>query len=72
MGADYADLNNDGFSDLITLDMLAEPLDRRLRLMNTMQRTRDAQMRAKGYGRQVMRNALQLNNGNNGFSETAC
>lgn len=72
MGADYADLNNDGFSDLITLDMLAEPLERRLRLMNTMQRTRDAQMRAKGYGRQVMRNALQLNNSNNGFSEMAC
>jgi hypothetical protein len=72
MGADYADLNNDGFSDLITLDMLAEPLDRRLRLMNTMQRTRDTQMRAKGYGRQVMRNTLQINNGNNGFSEAAC
>ncbi|MBL7828377.1 MAG: CRTAC1 family protein, partial [Saprospiraceae bacterium] len=72
MGVDYADLNNDGLSDLIALDMLAEPLDRRLRLLNTMQRTRDQQMITNGYGKQVMRNVVQLNNGNLPFSEIGC
>lgn len=72
MGADLADINNDGFSDLITLDMLAQPITRRNRLMNTMQRARDKQMQAQGYGRQVMRNVLQLNNENQGFSDIAC
>jgi len=72
MGADYADINKDGWSDLIALDMLAETLPRRQRLMNTMQLSRDKQMQERGYGRQVMRNMLQLNNGNQGFSEIAC
>lgn len=72
MGADYADLNNDGFGDLISLDMLAAPVERRLRLMNTMQRARDQQMQSKGYGRQVMRNTVQLSNGRQGFSEIGC
>lgn len=72
MGADFADLNSDGRSDLISLDMLAQPLERRLRLMSTMQRTRDQQMRLKGYGKQVMRNTVQLSNGNGGFNEIGC
>lgn len=69
MGADWADLNNDGFNDLIALDMLAQPLNRRLRLLNTMQRTRDQQMRAKGYGYQVMRNVVQISNQGQNFSD---
>lgn len=72
MGSDMADINGDGWGDLIGVDMLAEPLERRHRLMNTMQLSRDKQMRERGYGRQVMRNVLQLNNGNQGFSEIAC
>lgn len=60
MGADFADLNRDGYPDLVTMDMLAENWSRRQRLMNTMQRPRDRQMQQLGYGRQVMRNAVQL------------
>jgi enediyne biosynthesis protein E4 len=70
MGMDMADVNHDGLSDLVALDMLAEALPRRHQLMNTMQRTRDRQMQEKGYGRQVMRNTLQLNQGGQ-FSEMA-
>ncbi len=72
MGTDFADINHDGWSDLVAVDMLAETLPRRQRLMNTMQLTRDKQMQERGYGRQVMRNMLQLSNGNQGFSEIAC
>jgi hypothetical protein len=69
MGADLADINDDGLSDLVALDMLAQPFSRRQRLMSTMQLSRDKQMQERGYGRQVMRNTLQLSNGKQGFNE---
>jgi enediyne biosynthesis protein E4 len=63
MGADFADINGDGFSDLLALDMLAADWPRRQRLMSTMQLERDRRMQQSGYGRQVMRNALQVTQG---------
>lgn len=69
MGADFADLNRDGFADLVTLDMLAEGGPRRQRLMSTMNLERDRQMQQRGYGRQAMRNMLQISDGSGGFSE---
>jgi ribosomal protein S18 acetylase RimI-like enzyme len=69
MGSDYTDLNRDGFADLITLDMLAPEGPRRQHLMSTMTLERDRQMQQRGYGRQVMRNTLQISDGNSGFSE---
>jgi len=69
MGADFADLNKDGFPDLVTLDMLAPEGPRRQRLMSTMSLERDRQMQQRGYGRQAMRNVLQIADGNSGFSE---
>lgn len=69
MGADFADLNRDGLSDLVTLDMLAEAWPRRQRLMSTMSLERDRQMQERGYGKQAMRNVLQLAHGNGGFFE---
>lgn len=69
MGSDFADLNRDGWPDLVTLDMLAEEGPRRQRLMSTMSLERDRQMQQRGFGRQAMRNTLQLNNGNESFSE---
>lgn len=67
MGADFADLNRDGFADLVALDMLAAEWPRRQRLMSTMSSERDRQMQQQGYGRQAMRNVLQISNGNGGF-----
>ena len=60
MGADWADLDADGYADLLTLDMLADPWPRRKRLMSTMQLERDRQMNRLGYGLQTMRNTLHL------------
>ncbi|MCC7467242.1 MAG: VCBS repeat-containing protein [Saprospiraceae bacterium] len=72
MGADLADLNRDGLADLVSLDMLAEAWPRRRQLMSTMSLERDRQMRERGFGRQVMRNTLQMANGNGSFSEIGC
>lgn len=72
MGADVADFNGDGLQDLVVLDMLAEPWARRRKLMSTMILERYKTLEEKGYGRQMMRNTLQINNGNNTYSELGC
>ena len=69
MGADIADYNNDGLLDIITLDMIPEEPERYKRLMNVMQLERYETLVKYGYGHQAGRNVLQLNNGNNTFSE---
>ena len=69
MGADVADFNNDGLLDIITLDMIAEEPERYKRLMTVMQLERYETLVKYGYGHQAGRNVLQLNNGNNTFSE---
>lgn len=69
MGNDAADIDNDGFLDLITLDMLPENLRRR-KLMSGAQSYDFSQIALQfGYGHQYMRNMLQHNNGNETFSE---
>ncbi len=69
MGSDIADFNNDGLPDLISLDMMAEDNQRQKQLKG--QDPYDLYHAAVNYGlgHQVMRNTLQLNNGNGTFSE---
>lgn len=69
MGSDVADINNDGLADVITLDMAAEGNQRQKLLKG--QEPYDLYHTAVKYGlgHQVMRNTLQLNNGNGTFSE---
>ena len=69
MGADVADINNDGLPDILVMDMKAEDPFRYKELMNLMQYDRYNLMVQYGYGRQDGRNVLQLNNGNGTFSE---
>jgi hypothetical protein len=69
MGVDIADYNNDGLADLVALDMIAEDNRRQKLLMTTMALSRYATLAKYGYGHQVMRNVLQLNNGDESFSE---
>ncbi|MEO6130832.1 MAG: VCBS repeat-containing protein, partial [Saprospiraceae bacterium] len=69
MGSDIADINNDGLDDIIVLDMKPEDPIRYKTLLNVMLYDRYNLMEQYGYGRQVGRNVLQLNNGNNTFSE---
>ncbi len=72
MGADIADLNNDGLLDIVTLDML--PSDNYTHKQNgtAMKWDRYKSLVLYKFGHQIMRNMLQLNNGNGGFQEIGC
>ena len=69
MGNDIADINNDGWSDIYTLDMLPED-NRRQKLLFGGDNFELFDMRVKaGLNAQYMRNMLHLNNGDGSFSE---
>lgn len=69
MGSDVADINNDGFTDLITLDMLPEDNYRQKMVMGPDNYEKYSRLAAMGFHHQTMRNMLQLNNGGTSFSE---
>lgn len=71
MGSDFADLNNDGWVDFITLDMLAK--DETIQKLSQGEDTEENLQQKLNYGfeRQFSRNCFQLNNGNGTFSEIA-
>jgi hypothetical protein len=69
MGSDVADLNNDGYTDLITLDMLPEDNYRQKMVMGPDNYEKYSRLAAMGFYHQTMRNMLQLNNGGTSFSE---
>ncbi|WP_396632608.1 VCBS repeat-containing protein [Maribacter sp. R86514] len=71
MGSDVADINNDGFSDFMTLDMNPEDYVRSKTTMAMTPLTKFENMVNNGYHYQYMHNMLQLNNGNGTFSEIA-
>ena len=69
MGLDIADINNDGWPDVYTTDMLPED-EYRLRTTSSFADwERDQTKIRNGFHHQVMRNMLQLNNGNGTFSD---
>ncbi|RAJ95895.1 VCBS repeat protein [Larkinella arboricola] len=71
MGIDIADYNNDGFPDIMSLDMLPED-NRRQKLLQLQENYESFELmvRQQLY-KQYMRNMLQLNNGDGTFSEIA-
>ena len=71
MGADMADINNDGFPEIFVTDMLPED-DERLKTTSDFERY-DLYRRKldNDFYHQYMQNTLQLNNRNNSFSEIA-
>ncbi len=71
MGADMADINNDGKPEIFVTDMLPES-DERLKRTSDFQRNDLYQLLVgRDFHHQFMHNSLQLNNGNNTFSEIA-
>jgi hypothetical protein len=69
MGVDAADFNNDGRTDIISLDMLPEREDILKTSANAESFTVFNLMLQAGYEPQYARNALQLNRGKGKFSE---
>ncbi|MBC9795178.1 VCBS repeat-containing protein [Sinomicrobium weinanense] len=72
MGNDAADINNDGFPDLLTLDMLPED-EKVLKSSAGDETVAMLNMRTEklGYHYQYSRNMMHINRRGNGFSETA-
>jgi len=69
MGVDVADINNDGWSDIMVLDMLAEDNRRQKTRLIPNDRSVFEIFVQSGFHHQYMRNMLQLNNGDGTFSE---
>lgn len=69
MGIDIADLNNDGWLDVVVLDMLAEDRARQKTLFIPNDRDLFEVFVESGFHHQYMRNTLQLNIGEGVFSE---
>lgn len=70
MGADIADINNDGHPDIFTTDMLPAD-DYRLKTTSSFDNYDIYQYKLKqGFYQQLQQNALQVNNGNGRFMET--
>ena len=71
MGTDTGDINNDGFLDLITLDMAAADHYRSKTNMGSMSAEKFNQMVTDGKHYQFMSNTLQINNAGQSFSDVA-
>lgn len=63
MGHDIADFNNDGLSDIITLDMLPQDNEHRKKMSGPMNYNLFEYTLQTGYMPQYMRNTIQLNLG---------
>lgn len=69
MGADMADINNDGYNDIFVTEMLPNDYQR-LKSVTTFEDWNKYEYNVKnGYYHQYTRNTFQLNNQNNTFSE---
>ncbi|MFM7186872.1 MAG: VCBS repeat-containing protein [Bacteroidota bacterium] len=69
MGCEMTDMNNDGWNDVVTLDMLPEDNFRQKEMRGPANYDRYWLQVRYGYHHQVMRNCFQLNNRNGTFSE---
>ncbi|WP_051957512.1 VCBS repeat-containing protein [Altibacter lentus] len=71
MGSDIADFNDDGFLDIMVVDMVAEDNYRIKTNMSGMNPEKFYRAVNNGFHYQYMTNTLQMNNGNGTFSDVA-
>lgn len=71
MGCDVSDFNNDGLTDIYTLDMLPEDNFRKKMIIPAASYDKFQLLLQSDYEPQYTRNALQLNNGDGTFSDIA-
>ena len=71
MGNDIADFNNDGFLDIMTVDMVSEDHVRSKKNMGGMSTKKFWDVVNAGYHYQYMFNCLQMNHGNESYSDIA-
>jgi enediyne biosynthesis protein E4 len=71
MGVDIADINNDGFVDIFVTDMLPEQDERTKSVMEFDNYDVFKLKQERDFYQQYIQNTLQINNGNNSFSEIA-
>lgn len=69
MGSDAADINNDGFIDILSLDMLPESQKRQKIVLGPDNYEKHRQLVESGFHFQYMRNMLQVNQNGSFFSE---
>ncbi|RNC88263.1 MAG: RNA-binding protein [Winogradskyella sp.] len=69
MGSDFADLNNNGYQDLLTLDMAPNKNYRRKMMIMMQNYDKFEKMVSHNYGAQYAANILNINNGNETFSD---
>ncbi|WP_422080493.1 VCBS repeat-containing protein [Ulvibacterium sp.] len=69
MGSDVADINNDGYTDIMALDMLPEGNFRQKMVTGPDNYDKYQRLVNSGFYNQTMRNMLQLNNQGQSFSE---
>jgi enediyne biosynthesis protein E4 len=71
MGVDIADINNDGLNDIFITDMMPET-DRRTKAVMEFETYDVFKLKqSRDFHQQYIQNTLQLNNGNNSFTEIA-
>jgi enediyne biosynthesis protein E4 len=71
MGVDIADINNDGLKDVFITDMMPESIERTKKVMEFDNIDVFKLKQERDFYQQYIQNTLQLNNGNNTFSEIA-
>jgi len=71
MGVDIADVDNDGYQDIVTCDMRFDHSPLRRSFALGLRRNEFNNMVTSGYHYQYVKNCLQINNGDNTFSEIA-
>ncbi len=63
MGSELADLDNDGWVDILVVDMLSSDYEKRRRMSDPMSYSYFMESLEAGYHPQYLRNMLQINNG---------